>query len=50
MTRPFLMRIDMELSNHLFEHRHAHGDAVFHLVENDGALESATSERARGRG
>ena len=27
------------LSNHLFEHRHAHGDAVLHLVQDDGALE-----------
>src|SRR5271157_1351558 len=41
MTRPLRMRIGMglALSNHLFEHRHAHGDAVLHLVQNDRALE-----------
>src|ERR1035438_1237063 len=32
ITLPFLITIGM-LSNHLFEHRHAHGDSVLHLVE-----------------
>src|SRR6185369_13289857 len=39
ITRPFLMTIDIGLSNDLLEHRHAYRDAVFHLVEDHGALE-----------
>src|SRR5664280_2488198 len=38
ITLPFLITMGM-LSNHLFEHRHAHGDAVLHLVENHRPLE-----------
>src|SRR4051794_20641972 len=38
ITLPFLITIGM-LSNHLFEHRHAHRNAVFHLIQDHGALE-----------
>src|SRR5689334_16892618 len=39
ITRPLLMTIGIALSNHSFEHRHAHRDSIFHLVENHAALE-----------
>src|SRR5579863_7634542 len=39
ITRPFLITIGMGLSNHLLEHRHAHGDAVLYLIEDHRALE-----------
>src|ERR1019366_8358077 len=38
ITLPFLITIGM-LSNHLFEHRHAHRDSVLHLVQNHRPLE-----------
>src|ERR1035441_5214476 len=38
ITLPFLITIGM-LSNHLFEHRHAHRDSVLPLVEDHRALE-----------
>src|SRR5580698_3598543 len=41
MTRPFLMsnaRIVFYAHQHLFQHRHSHGDAVFHLRQNHRAL------------
>src|SRR5450759_2537828 len=38
ITLPFLITIGM-LSNHLFEHRHAHRDSVLHLVEDHRPLE-----------
>src|SRR5947209_3024171 len=37
ITRPFLITIGM-LSNHLFEHGHAHRDSVLHLVQNHRPL------------
>ena len=39
ITRPFLMSRSACLSNHLFEHRHAHRDAVLHLIQNHRPLE-----------
>src|SRR5689334_17740641 len=39
ITRPFLMTIDMRLSNHLFQHRHPDRDAVLDLIQNDRTLE-----------
>src|SRR5450759_2367145 len=38
ITLPFLITIGM-LSNHLFEHRHAHRNSVLHLVEDHRPLE-----------
>src|SRR5712672_246916 len=38
ITLPFLITIGM-LSNHLFQHRHAHRDTVLHLIEDHRPLE-----------
>ena len=54
MMRPFLMSslaFAVSVANNPFEHRHAHGDAVLHLVQNHGALavgDLATTARGRG--